>query len=94
MYPNTTDGIPGGWISAGGWAGIDIDHFPTLKKWEERMWARPAVQKGANVPTKYGMKELLADKEAMERHAAQAREWVQAGMKDDAEKNKARQGTK
>lgn len=60
-----------GWISAAGWAGINIDDFPTLKKWEERMWARPAVQKGANVPDPYRMKELLADKEAMEKHAAQ-----------------------
>ena len=60
-----------GWISAAGWAGINIDDFPNLKKWEERMWARPAVQKGANVPDPYRMKELLADKEAMEKHAAQ-----------------------
>ena len=60
-----------GWIAAAGWAGVDIDEFPTLKKWEERMWARPAVQKGANVPEPYKMKELLKDKEGMEKHAAQ-----------------------
>lgn len=35
-------------------------------------------------------KELLADKEKMEQHAAKSREWVQAGMKEDAEKNKSR----
>lgn len=35
------------------------------------MWAREAVQKGANVPEPYKMKELLADKEGMEKHAAQ-----------------------
>ena len=34
------------------------------------MWARPAVQKGANVPEPYRMKELLKDKDAMEKHAA------------------------
>jgi glutathione S-transferase len=56
------------------------------------MWARPAVQKGANVPSPYRMKELLADKEATEKHAAQARDWVQAGMKSDAEKNQSRSG--
>lgn len=61
-----------GWISASLWAGVDIDDFPTLKKWEERMWARPAVKKGANVPEPYKMKELLQDKEAMEKHAAKA----------------------
>ncbi|KAK5109168.1 hypothetical protein LTR62_007253 [Meristemomyces frigidus] len=79
-----------GWVSAAGWAGIDIEHYPHLKKWEERMWARPAVKKGANVPDPYKMKELLADKEKMEKHATQSRAWVQQGMKDDAEKNKAR----
>ena len=55
---------------------INIDDFPTLKKWEERMWARKAVQKGANVPDPYKMKELLADKEAMEKHAAQVSQLI------------------
>jgi len=81
-----------GWIAAAGWAGINIDDFKHLKAWEDRMWARPAVQKGANVPSPYRMKELLADKEATEKHAAQARDWVQAGMKSDAEKNQSRSG--
>ncbi|CAK4031508.1 Disulfide-bond oxidoreductase [Lecanosticta acicola] len=75
-----------GWVSAAGWAGIDIDEFPTLKAWEDRMWARPALQKGANVPDPYKMKELLSNKEAMEKHAAESRNWIQAGMKDDAKK--------
>ncbi|KAK3670239.1 Glutathione S-transferase 2 [Recurvomyces mirabilis] len=79
-----------GWISAGPWAGVEVEHYPHLKAWEDRMWGRPAVQKGANVPDPYKMKELLADKEKMEKHAAQSRAWVQQGMKDDAEKNKAR----
>jgi hypothetical protein len=35
------------------------------------MWARPAVQKGANVPEPYKIKELLKDKEAMEKRAAE-----------------------
>jgi len=65
-----------GWVSAAGWAGVEIADFPRLRAWEERMWSRPAVQKGANVPDPYKMKELLQDKEKMERHAAQSREWV------------------
>lgn len=81
-----------GWVSAAGWAGIDINHFPHLKAWEERMWARPAVKKGANIPELYKMKELLSDKEKMERVADQSKEWVQKGMKEEAEKNKQRAG--
>ncbi|KAK4634322.1 Disulfide-bond oxidoreductase [Fulvia fulva] len=75
-----------GWVSAAGWAGINIEEFPNLKAWEERLWSRPALQKGANVPDPYRMKELLADKDAMEKHAAASKAWIQQGMKDDAKK--------
>lgn len=73
-----------GWVAAAGWAGVEIDEFPTLKAWEERMASRPAVEKGRHVPEPHKIKELLKDKAKMERHAAQSREWVQAGMKNDA----------
>lgn len=63
-----------GWISAAGWAGVEIEDFPRLKAWEDRMWARPAVQKGANVPDKYTMKEKMKDKESMEKYAAEVSE--------------------
>ncbi|EME49329.1 hypothetical protein DOTSEDRAFT_163623 [Dothistroma septosporum NZE10] len=75
-----------GWVSAAGWAGVNIEEFPNLKAWEERLWARPALQKGANVPDPYRMKELLADKDAMEQHAAASKAWIQQGMKDDAKR--------
>ncbi|KAK5020142.1 Glutathione S-transferase 2 [Cryomyces antarcticus] len=77
-----------GWVAAAFWAGIDIEKFPALKAWEERMLARPAVEKGRHVPDPHRMKELSKDKEAMERHAAQSRQWVQEGMKKDAEQQK------
>ena len=35
-------------------------------------------------------KELLADKDKMERQASEARGWIQKGMKDDAVKNEAK----
>lgn len=77
-----------GWVAAAGWAGIEIDDFPALKAWEERMYARPALKKGANVPDPYKLKEILADKEKADYHAGEARKWIQAGMKDDAQKSK------
>ncbi|GAB7353124.1 hypothetical protein MBLNU459_g3663t1 [Dothideomycetes sp. NU459] len=84
-----------GWISLAGWSGINIDDFPTLKQWEERMWARDAVKKGANVPSPYKMKEILANKEATEKAAAAGRDMVQKGMKADSEANAKRsQGSK
>ena len=35
------------------WAGIELDEFPTLKAWEERMFARPALEKGRQVPDRH-----------------------------------------
>lgn len=47
---------------------------------------RSGVEKGRHVPDPHKIKELLKDKAKMEQQAAAAREWVQAGMKADAEK--------
>ncbi|KAF2125834.1 glutathione S-transferase [Dothidotthia symphoricarpi CBS 119687] len=76
-----------GWVAAAGWAGVEIDDYPALKAWEERMTERPGVEKGRHVPDPHTIKELLKDKAKMELKAAEAREWVQAGMKQDAEKS-------
>ncbi|KAF1919117.1 glutathione S-transferase [Ampelomyces quisqualis] len=75
-----------GWIASAGWAGIEIDEFPSLKAWEERMTARPAVEKGRHVPDPHNIKELLKDKAKMDDYAAKSRAWVQKGMKEDAAK--------
>lgn len=75
-----------GWVAAAGWAGIDIDEFPALKAWEERLAARPGVEKGRHVPDPHTIKEVLKDKAKAEEQAAKARDWVQAGMKEDAKK--------
>ncbi|RHZ48642.1 glutathione S-transferase family protein [Aspergillus thermomutatus] len=77
-----------GWVAAAGWAGVEIDEFPHLKAWEERMAARPGVEKGRHVPSPHTMKDLLKNKEQMEKQAAEARQWIQQGMKADAEKAK------
>lgn len=55
-----------GWVTAAGWAGVDIDQYPALKAWEERMLQRPAVEKGRHVPVPHKIKEMLKDKKAME----------------------------
>jgi GST-like protein len=38
------------WIARHDWQGIDLKKFPTLKDWFERISARPAVQRGMEVP--------------------------------------------
>jgi glutathione S-transferase len=52
-----------------------------------RMDARPGVQKGRDVPDPHRIKEMQNDPKKMEESAAKARQWVQAGMADDAKKH-------
>lgn len=85
IFPSLTH-AQWGWVSAAGWAGVEIDDFPHLKAWEERMLARPGVEKGRHVPSPHTIKELLKDKAKVEEEAAKSREWVQAGMAADAKK--------
>lgn len=75
-----------GWVTSAHWAGVDIDEFPALKAWDDRMLARPGVEKGRNVPDPHAGKALKNDPEAAKKHAEEARKWVQAGMAADAKK--------
>ena len=59
-----------------GWAGVDIDEFPNLKAWDERMLKRPGVERGRHVPSQHRIKEMLADKEAAERYAKESAKYV------------------
>ncbi len=38
------------WVKAYDWAGLNIDDMPSLKRWLETVGARPAVQRGINIP--------------------------------------------
>lgn len=75
-----------GWVMSAAWAGIEIDEFSHLKAWEEMMMKRDGVERGRHVPSPHRIKEMMKDKEAVEKHAAQSRAWVQEGMKSDAKK--------
>ena len=41
-----------GWINVLRFSGVEIDDFPNVKAWWERISARPAVQKGLAIPSK------------------------------------------
>jgi glutathione S-transferase len=75
-----------GWIAAAFWAGVEIDEFPALKSWVERMYERPGVEKGRNVPDPHKMRELSKDQEKMKREAEKTKAWVQSGMAADSKK--------
>ncbi|RVX68734.1 hypothetical protein B0A52_07620 [Exophiala mesophila] len=71
------------WVIYAGWAGVDIDEFPNVKKWEEMLYARPTVKKGCDIPKPLKIKELLRDKEKVEEHAKKASQWIMQGMGED-----------
>jgi glutathione S-transferase len=73
-----------GWVYWAGWAGVDIEEFPHVKAWEEKMTARPAVDKGKDIPKKLTVKEKLKDPKHAEEEAKKASAWIQQGMKGDA----------
>ena len=75
-----------GWVTAAFWAGVDIDEFPALKAWDDRMLARPGVEKGRHVPDQHRMKELSKDPAKIKEHAEKSRQWIQQGMASDAKK--------
>ncbi|KAJ4527957.1 Glutathione S-transferase 2 [Exophiala dermatitidis] len=75
-----------GWVIWAGWAGVDLDEFPALKKWEEMMYARPGVKKGCDVPKPLKIKELLKDKDRLDDYAKRASKWIVQGMEEDKRK--------
>jgi glutathione S-transferase len=75
-----------GWVAAAGWAGVEINDFPNLKAWEDRLIKREGFEKGRHVPEKHGIKELLADPKKMDEYAKKSSAWVQKGMQEDAKK--------
>jgi GST-like protein len=38
------------WVAQHDWSGVDLSPFANLSRWFERLSARPAVQRGMNVP--------------------------------------------
>lgn len=77
-----------GWVMFAGWAGVDISEFPNVKKWEDMMYERPAVQKGGDVPKPLKIKKMLAeDPEAAEKYAKESSKWIMQGMKEDEKKS-------
>lgn len=69
------------------WAGVEIDEFPHLKAWVDRILARPASEKGRHVPSKHSaLEQKNLSKEELDKAAEQAKAWVQQGMAADSKK--------
>ncbi|KAK7910892.1 glutathione S-transferase [Apiospora marii] len=74
-----------GWVAAAAGSGVNIAEFPALKEWRDKLLARPAVEKGRNVPSPHKALEFdkLSDGE-MKKTFESASQWIQASMKEDS----------
>lgn len=69
------------------WAGVDIEDFPSLKKWLFTLLERPGFEAGRHVPTPHtAFEQLKMSEEELEAKAAGSKAWIQKGMKEDAKK--------
>ena len=69
------------WVRTHRWSGVAIDDLPHLKRWRDQIRARPAVQRGIEVPPP--ALDLARDEadsaEAVQRFAENARRIVETG---------------
>jgi glutathione S-transferase len=72
------------WVRWAPWAGIELDEFPRLKGWCERIEGREAVQVGLRVPDGEDQIEKLRRDPGV---ADPFQEWVMKGQREDAEKH-------
>jgi glutathione S-transferase len=72
------------WVSSHAWAGVDIEEFPSLKAWLEKLKAKPGFLAGLDVPEKR-LKDVKDPKE-LEKIAKETRAWIMKGMEDDKKK--------
>ncbi len=66
------------WVRTHRWSGVDIDDLPQLRRWLEQIRARPAVQKGINMPPSAIDRD--ANDEQARQFAAEARRMVEMGQ--------------
>lgn len=76
------------WVNWAEWAGVDVAPYKQLKAWLDRINARPAVQKGLNVPEPFEMKEKMRSKEGEEEYQRMHAGWVMKGQEADQERHR------
>ena len=67
------------WVRTHRWSGVDIDDLPHLKRWRDAIRARPAVQRGIEMPP--SKIDLTRDgDEAAQRFSQDARKLMETGQ--------------
>lgn len=74
------------WVNWAEWAGVDLDQFPEVKAWADRINAREAVKRGLDVPEKFVMKEKMKSKKGEEEYEKYHSNWVMKGQDEEQKK--------
>ncbi|KIV92972.1 hypothetical protein PV10_04222 [Exophiala mesophila] len=72
------------WAKILDFAGLNIDEWPNVKAWQERMMQREAVKKGLDIPTKVDLEKMASDPEVFKAYLANNTSWIRHGMEEDA----------
>jgi glutathione S-transferase/GST-like protein len=64
------------WVRTHKWSGVEIEPFPHLMRWKDELAARPACQRGVNIPPR---PERVEDGKGTERFIEEARRMVETG---------------
>jgi GSH-dependent disulfide-bond oxidoreductase len=54
------------WVAGYGWSGVSVDGLPQLKRWMDLVGARPAVQKGRDIPPRADTSSSEKEKQTVE----------------------------
>jgi glutathione S-transferase len=63
------------WVRTYKWSGIDVDGLDNLKRWREALRARPACQRGVEIPQP--LENMIDNKEAADKFSASAQNILQ-----------------
>ena len=64
------------WVRTHKWSGVEIEPYPHLSRWTEQLAARPACQRGIEIPPR---PQRIEDGKGTERFIAEARKMVETG---------------
>ena len=69
------------WVRTHRWSGVDLDGLPHLKRWRDQIRARPAVQRGIEIPpSKVDLADDADNDEKAQQFAEDARKMVEMGQ--------------
>ena len=72
------------WVYCAEWTGIDLADMPNLSRWFETLGARPAFQRGLNVPEPFDINALMKDEDKVKEVESQWADIVERQSQDKA----------